>query len=85
MSRTSLARLGILALLWGSSFLFIRVGVEGVNLVQLVLARLGLGADPAGRRGLRRPSARPQATREAHSDHSGWSLGRVLTLARLVD
>jgi drug/metabolite transporter (DMT)-like permease len=44
MKRTSIARLGMLALLWGSSFLFIRVGVEGVNPVQLVLARLGLGA-----------------------------------------
>jgi drug/metabolite transporter (DMT)-like permease len=34
----------MLALLWGSSFLFIKVGVEGVSPVQLVLARLALGA-----------------------------------------
>jgi drug/metabolite transporter (DMT)-like permease len=44
MRRGSLLRLGLLALLWGSSFLFIKVAVEGVSPTQLVLARLALGA-----------------------------------------
>jgi drug/metabolite transporter (DMT)-like permease len=44
MRRASILRLAMLALLWGSSFLFIKVAVEGVSPVQLVLARLALGA-----------------------------------------
>jgi drug/metabolite transporter (DMT)-like permease len=44
MRGASVLRLGMLALLWGSSFLFIKVAVEGVSPAQLVLARLALGA-----------------------------------------
>jgi drug/metabolite transporter (DMT)-like permease len=44
MRGATILRLAMLALLWGSSFLFIKVGVEGVSPVQLVLARLTLGA-----------------------------------------
>ena len=44
MRGASVLRLVMLALLWGSSFLFIKVAVEGVSPVQLVLARLALGA-----------------------------------------
>jgi drug/metabolite transporter (DMT)-like permease len=44
MRRASIFRLSVLALLWGSSFLFIKVGIEGVTPLQLVLARLALGA-----------------------------------------
>jgi drug/metabolite transporter (DMT)-like permease len=44
MRGASILRLAMLALLWGSSFLFIKVAVEGVSPVQLVLARLALGA-----------------------------------------
>jgi drug/metabolite transporter (DMT)-like permease len=44
MRGASILRLALLALLWGSSFLFIKVAVEGVSPVQLVLARLALGA-----------------------------------------
>lgn len=31
-------------IIWGASFLFIKIGVEGLNPVQVVLSRLGLGA-----------------------------------------
>ena len=44
MRGASILRLGTLALLWGSSFLFIKVAVEGVSPAQLVLGRLALGA-----------------------------------------
>lgn len=44
MRRASMARLGLLALVWGSSFLFIKVGLQGLGPVQIVLARLSLGA-----------------------------------------
>lgn len=44
MRGASVLRLAMLALLWGSSFLFIKVAVEGVSPAQLVLARLALGA-----------------------------------------
>lgn len=43
MSRTSIWRLAALALLWGSSFLWIKVGLRGFSPVQLVLIRLVLG------------------------------------------
>jgi drug/metabolite transporter (DMT)-like permease len=42
--RASILRLAMLALLWGSNFLFIKVGVRGLSPVQLTLARLALGA-----------------------------------------
>ncbi|SHE40510.1 Threonine/homoserine efflux transporter RhtA [Streptoalloteichus hindustanus] len=40
----SLLRLGVLALLWGSSFLWIKLGLDAFSPVQLVLVRLGLAA-----------------------------------------
>ncbi len=42
-ARTTL-QFAMLALTWGSSFLFIKVGLEGLEPVQVVLARLWLGA-----------------------------------------
>jgi drug/metabolite transporter (DMT)-like permease len=44
MRRASILRLILLALLWGSNFLLIKVGIRGVSPVQLTLARLALGA-----------------------------------------
>lgn len=44
MARASVARLALLALLWGSSFLWIKIAVDGLSPVQLTLARLALGA-----------------------------------------
>lgn len=44
MSRSSVVRLGALALLWGSNFLWIRIAVQGLSPVQLVAARMVLGA-----------------------------------------
>src|SRR5262245_58490984 len=44
MSRSSLARLALLALLWGSGFLWIKLALRGFTPVQIVLVRLVLGA-----------------------------------------
>jgi drug/metabolite transporter (DMT)-like permease len=44
MSRSSLIRLSLLALLWGSSFLWIKLALRGFTPVQIVLVRLALGA-----------------------------------------
>lgn len=44
MSRSALARLGLLAAIWGCSFLFIKVALEGLSPAQLVLGRLAAGA-----------------------------------------
>ncbi len=44
MSRGSALRLAALGLIWGSSFAFIKLGLEGMSPTQLVLARLVLGA-----------------------------------------
>ncbi len=44
MASPSLARLVLLALLWGSSFLWIKLALDGLSPVQLVLVRLALGA-----------------------------------------
>src|SRR4051794_13710915 len=44
MSRPAAARLGALALIWGCSFLFIKVGLEGLSPVQVVLGRMAGGA-----------------------------------------
>jgi drug/metabolite transporter (DMT)-like permease len=44
VARSSVVRLGVLALLWGSSFLWIKLAIAGLSPVQLVLARLALGA-----------------------------------------
>src|SRR5215211_44034 len=40
----SALRLAALALLWGSSFLWIKVALDGLSPVQITLIRLGLGA-----------------------------------------
>ena len=40
MSRGSLARLGLLALIWGSSFTLIKIALEGLSPIQIVLVRL---------------------------------------------
>jgi drug/metabolite transporter (DMT)-like permease len=42
--RTSYLRLGFLALIWGSSFLFIKVALEGVSPAQVVFGRVVAGA-----------------------------------------
>ncbi|MDP8970276.1 MAG: DMT family transporter [Actinomycetota bacterium] len=44
MSRASLLRLCLLACIWGSSFLFIKLALAGLSPVQIVLARLTAGA-----------------------------------------
>lgn len=44
MSRISLLRLGLLALLWGSSFLWIKIALDGLSPVQITTGRLVLGA-----------------------------------------
>jgi len=44
MTRGSILRLATLALLWGSSFLWIKIALRGLSPVQLTLARLALGA-----------------------------------------
>ncbi|MFV2105427.1 DMT family transporter [Micromonospora sp. LOL_015] len=59
MSRGSLVRLAMLALLWGSGFLWIKLALRGFTPVQIVLVRLALGAlvliPVALHRGLRFP------------------------------
>lgn len=58
----SAARLGLLALLWGSSFLWIHLALEGLSPVQLAAGRLALGAallcGLVRARGLRLPRGR---------------------------
>ena len=44
IGRGTLTRLALLALLWGSSFLWIAIALRGFSPVQIVLARLALGA-----------------------------------------
>lgn len=44
MTRSALARLGLLALIWGSSFLLIKFAIEGLSPTQVVLGRLVAGA-----------------------------------------
>ncbi len=44
MSRADLARLLAVALIWGSSFLFMKVALEGLSDIQIVLIRTILGA-----------------------------------------
>lgn len=44
MQRRSVLSLGVLATIWGSSFLFMKVGLHGLGPVQIVLARLFFGA-----------------------------------------
>jgi drug/metabolite transporter (DMT)-like permease len=44
VSRANVARLALLALLWGSSFLWIKLALRGFSPVQLTFARLALGS-----------------------------------------
>lgn len=73
MSRTTLTRLAMLALLWGSGFLWIKLALRGFNPVQIVFVRLALGvavlAPIALHRGLRFPT--------------GWRVWTHLTVAAL--
>lgn len=43
MNRANLVRFGLLALIWGASFLLIKVALEGMTAPQLVLGRLSFG------------------------------------------
>ncbi|MEU7925814.1 DMT family transporter [Micromonospora sp. NPDC049801] len=62
VTRTGIARVAALALLWGSSFLWIKLALRGFNPVQIVFARLFLGfvilVPIVLSRGLRFPSER---------------------------
>lgn len=44
MQKGNIVRLGLLAVLWGSSFLFIAVALDGLSPLQIVLARMCIGA-----------------------------------------
>jgi drug/metabolite transporter (DMT)-like permease len=44
VKQSALARLGVLALIWGSSFLWIKLADRGFSPVQVTFARLALGA-----------------------------------------
>jgi drug/metabolite transporter (DMT)-like permease len=44
ISRASLFRLSLLAVLWGSGFLFVKLALRGLSPVQVVLGQLTLGA-----------------------------------------
>jgi drug/metabolite transporter (DMT)-like permease len=43
MSRSALVRLGLLASIWGCSFMFIKVALEGLSPPQVVLGRMAFG------------------------------------------
>ena len=44
LHRTTTARLGLLALVWGSSYLWIKLALRGLSPVELTFARLALGS-----------------------------------------
>jgi drug/metabolite transporter (DMT)-like permease len=44
ISRASLLRLYLLAVLWGSGFLFVKLALRGLSPIQVVLGQLGFGA-----------------------------------------
>jgi drug/metabolite transporter (DMT)-like permease len=44
LTRASMVRLGLLALIWGSSFLLIELALEGLSPIQIALGRLTAGA-----------------------------------------
>ena len=44
MTRSIAARLALLAVIWGCSFLFIKVALEGLSPAQVVLGRMSCGA-----------------------------------------
>jgi drug/metabolite transporter (DMT)-like permease len=61
--RTPLARIAILAGIWGCSFLFIKVALEGVSATQVAIARTVLGATTLGAYVLVRRERLPQEPR----------------------
>ena len=44
MTRSALPRIALLALIWGSAFLWIKLADRGFSPVEVTLARLALGA-----------------------------------------
>jgi hypothetical protein len=44
VTRSALPRIGLLALIWGSGFLWIKLADRGFSPVEVTLARLVLGA-----------------------------------------
>jgi drug/metabolite transporter (DMT)-like permease len=44
LHRTAVPKIGLLALIWGSAFLWIKLGIRGLSPVEVTLARLALGA-----------------------------------------
>jgi drug/metabolite transporter (DMT)-like permease len=44
VTRSALPRIGLLALIWGSAFLWIKLADRGFSPVEVTLARLALGA-----------------------------------------
>ena len=44
MKQSALARLALLALIWGSAFLWIKLAIRGFSPVEVTFARLALGA-----------------------------------------
>ena len=44
MNRATTLRIGLLALIWGSGFLWIKLGIRGLSPVEVTLARLVLGS-----------------------------------------
>ena len=44
MNRATTVRIGLLALIWGSGFLWIKLGIRGLSPVEVTLARLVLGS-----------------------------------------
>ena len=49
MTRSALPRIGLLAVIWGSAFLWIKLADQGFSPVEVTLARLALGAAPGSR------------------------------------
>lgn len=71
----------LLALIWGTSFLLIKVGLEGLSPTQLVLGRLGTGALALvvpGALGRARPGSRPLGW-------AGWPWGRLGLVAVMAN
>jgi drug/metabolite transporter (DMT)-like permease len=44
VNRATTVRIGLLALIWGSGFLWIKLGIRGLSPVEVTLARLVLGS-----------------------------------------
>ena len=63
------ARVAALALLWGSSFLWIKIGLDGFSPVQITLFRMALGA--AALLGILHLRGTDQTKNGRHEHHSG--------------